>query len=118
MIPVTFIDQTVFTFHRIAPFLSAAPCLHTHSVSAVTRSDPSVSPITCLFSVTGNWLLGCILSGRRQFCEGDAMTNWKLSNLAIVTGIVVLLAARALGQITTVPVVPQVVVKEQVPAAA
>jgi len=46
------------------------------------------------------------------------MTNWKLSNLAIVTGIVVLLAARALGQITTVPVVPQVVVKEQVPAAA
>jgi len=46
------------------------------------------------------------------------MTNWKLSNLAIVTGIVVLLAARALGQITTVPVVPQVVVKEQIPAAA
>jgi lipoprotein-anchoring transpeptidase ErfK/SrfK len=44
------------------------------------------------------------------------MTALKLSSLATVAGITVLLAAQALGQNTSVPTFQQVVVKEKVPA--
>lgn len=45
------------------------------------------------------------------------MKALKLSSLATMAGITVLLAAQALGQKTTVPTFKQVVVKEKVPAA-
>src|ERR1700691_2759213 len=92
-------------------------CHRTHSVLALTRSLPSMSFIACVFSTVSDWLPGCILSGRRQFGKGDAMTALKLNSLATVAGITALLAAQALGQNTMAPTLQQVVVKEKVHTA-
>jgi hypothetical protein len=64
----------------------------------VTRSCQLETPVTYFFSVAGDWLSSCSLSGRRQFGKGDAMKALKLSRLAMAVGTAAILAVQVLGQ--------------------